>query len=121
MSHVDKHYDLLVGGQELRIVAVRQEYGRIDLEGRTAMIDKSASAGFSGRNPHMHGTPSILGLLLVRRPGSDDEEERLSGENNATAPIFDGFALVNAILCSAPEKPPEGSGSGKGASSRPTR
>ena len=72
MSHVGKHYDLLVGGQELRIVVVGQEYGqkctRVDLVARTAMIDGSASEGFQGRNPHMRGTTSILRLLLGREP-----------------------------------------------------
>ena len=38
MSHVGKHYDLRVGGQELRIVVVGQEYGQqltgVDLEGQ---------------------------------------------------------------------------------------
>ena len=113
MSHVGKHYDLRVGGQELGIVVVGQEYGQeltgVDLEGRTAMIDGSAGKGFQGRNPHMRGTTSILRLLLDRRPG--DEGERLFGEDKGTAHIFDGFALVNALLCSAVKKPSEG---GKG-------
>ena len=121
MSHVGKHYDLLVGGQELRIVVVGQEYGQkrtgVDLEGRTAMIDGSAGKGFQGRNPHMRGTTSILRLLLDRCPGTDDEGERLFGEDKGTAHIFDGFALVNALLCSAVKKPPEGGKAGKGASS----
>ncbi|MDE2719294.1 hypothetical protein [Candidatus Palauibacter polyketidifaciens] len=45
MSHVGKHYDLLVDDQELRMVVVGQEYGqafsRVDLEARTSMIDGS--------------------------------------------------------------------------------
>ena len=57
-----------------------------------------------------------LRLLLDRRPG--DEGERLFGEDKGTAHIFDGFALVNALLCSAVKKPPEGGKAGKGASSR---
>ena len=120
MSHIGKHYDLVVDGQELRIVVVGQEYGqtftRVDLEGRTAMIDGSASEGFQGRNLHMRGTTSILRLLLGREPGTDAEGERLFGDGAASAHIFDGFALVNALLCSALKKPPEGGKAGKGAS-----
>lgn len=122
MSHVGKHYDLLVDDQELRIVVVGQEYGqafsRVDLESRTSMIDGSAREGFQGRNPHMRGTTSILRLLLGREPGTDVEGERLFGDGAASAHIFDGFALVNALLCSALDKPPEGDKAGKGASSR---
>ena len=119
-SHVGKHYDLSAGGRDLRIVVIGQEYGqtavKVDLEARTAMFDKSAGKGFRGRNPHMRGTTSILRLMLGRRLGTDDDGERLFGKG--TAHIFDGFALVNALLCSAVGKPPEGMRAGMGASSR---
>ena len=122
MSHVGQHYDLLVGGQELRIVVVGQEYGhpppRVDLKSRTSMIDGSAKEGFGGRYLHMKGTTSILRLLLGRHSGADAEGERLFGDGATTAHIFDGFALVNALLCSALNDPPgPGIGAGKGASS----
>ena len=81
------------------------------------MIDGSASEGFRGRNPHMQGTTSILRLLLGRHLGTDAEGERLFGDDATTAHIFDGFALVNALLCSALNDPPAGTGAGKGASS----
>ena len=53
------------------------------------MIDGSAGKGFQGRNPHMRGTTSILRLLLDRCPGTDDEGERLFGEDKGTAHIFE--------------------------------
>lgn len=72
MSHLGKHYDLTVDGQELRIVVVGQEYGSrhrcVTLEERTAMGDRSK--GFKGRNPHMRGTTSLLRLMLGRTAGS---------------------------------------------------
>ena len=121
MSHVGRHYDLLVNDQELRIVVVGQEYGhpppRVDLKSRTSMIDGSASKGFRGRNPHMQGTTSLLRLLLGRHAGIDAEGEGLFGDDGTTAHIFDGFALVNALLCSALTDPSTGTGAGKGASS----
>lgn len=121
MSHVGKHYDLLVDDQELRIVVVGQEYGqafaRVHVEGRTSMIDGSAKEGFGRRNPHMRGTTSILRLLLGREPGTDVEGEQLFGDGAASAHIFDGFALVNFLLCSAVKNPPDGVRAGKGASS----
>lgn len=107
MSHVGKHYDLLVDGRELRVVVVGQEYGqpltRIDLQGRTAMIDGAADRGFRGRNKHMRGTTSILRLLLGRPLGTGHKGERLFAGDQRTAHVFDGFALVNALLCSAVE------------------
>ena len=79
MSHVGKHYDLTVNGQELRIVVVGQEYGSRHrchtLEERTAMGNRST--GFQGRNAHMKGTTSLLRLMLGRRTGSDPEGELL--------------------------------------------
>lgn len=121
MSHVGKHYDLVVGDQERRIVVVGQEYGqayaRVDLKSRTSMINGSASERFRGRNPHMRGTTSILRLLLGRHLGTNEEGERLFADGASTAHIFDGFALVNAVLCSALKDPPDGTGAGKGASS----
>ena len=101
MSHVGKHYDLEVQGRALRIVLVGQEYGReferVDLADRSRLIGESARAGFSkDRNPHMKGVASTLRLLLGRELGSDDEGEHLLGGH-----IFDGFALVNYLLCTA--------------------
>ena len=101
MSHVGKHYDLEVNGRAMRIVLAGQEYGReferVDLADRSRMICESARAGFGkDRNPHMKGVASTLRLLLGRDLGDDDEGERLLGGH-----IFDGFALVNYLLCTA--------------------
>ena len=121
MSHVGKHYDLAVDGQALRIVVVGQEYGqnypRVDLKARTAMIDGSAEVGFSKRNPHMAGTTSILRLLLGRQPGADRYDEWLFQHRTLGGHIFHGFALVNFLLCSALTEPPKGTNAGKGSSS----
>lgn len=122
MSHVGEHYDLTVNGRELRIVVVGQEYGQayrlVDLKARTAMIDGSAKKGFAKRNPHMAGTTSILRLLLGRQAGKDGEGERLFQDRAQTGHIFDGFALVNYLLCSALTDPPKGMNAGRGRSTR---
>ena len=118
MSHIGRHFDLNVDGRPFRMVVVGQEYGHgpscVDRASRSEMIAASAEAGFKGRNPHMRGTTSILRLLLGRGAGDDAEGERLLDGH-----IFDGFALVNYLLCSAIETPrdPEASGGGKGCSS----
>ena len=121
MSHIGKHYDLTVDGVELRIVVVGQEYGSIhtpvDLAGRTAMINGSARKGFVKRNPHMRGTTSILRLLLGRQAGADEHGEWLFRNSAQAAHIFDGFALVNFLLCSALAEQPSGTKSGRGCSS----
>ncbi len=106
MSHVGKHYDLEVSGRPTRIVVVGQEYGHrpscVDLVHRSEMIADSANARFNRRNPHMRGTTSLLRLLLGREPGKDKEGERLLQALDSH--IFDGFALVNYLLCSALQK-----------------
>lgn len=122
MSHVGQHYDLIVDGRKLRIVVVGQEYGSshrcVDLERRTRMIDRSREGGFKGRNPHMRGTTSLLRLLLGRHAGRDWEGEGLRfAHAQPVGHIFDGFALVNFLLCTALKKPRTSDGSGKGCSS----
>lgn len=120
MSHVGSHYDLTVDGQELRIVVVGQEYGSrhrfVTLEERTAMGDRSK--GFKARNPHMRGTTSLLRLMLGRPAGSDWEGELLRFPHPQPAGhIFDGYALVNFLLCSALKTPRANDRSDKGSSS----
>ena len=106
MSHVGKHYDLEVNGRPTRIVVVGQEYGHkpscVDLVHRSEMIADSANARFKRRNPHMRGTTFLLRLLFGREPGKDKEGERLLQDLDSH--IFDGFALVNYLLCSALQK-----------------
>ena len=68
----------------------------------------------------MRGTSSTLRLLLGREPGDDEDGERLLDGH-----IFDGFALVNYLLCTALKKPrneaQDASGAGQGNSSRVMR
>ena len=121
MSHIGKHYDLEVDGHPTRIVLVGQEYGKtqkcVSLSKRSERISLSAEKGFQGRNPHMRGTSSTLRLFLGREPGDDEEGERLLDSH-----IFDGFALVNYLLCTALKKPrskeQDSRGAGQGNSSR---
>lgn len=122
MSHVGRHYDLTVDGRELRIVVVGQEYGQrstlVDLKARAAMINGSAETRFGKRNAHMAGTTSILRLLLGREVGTDRYGETLFRHRFQGGHIFDAFALVNYLLCTALPGPPKGDNAGKGASSR---
>ncbi len=121
MSHIGKHYDLEIDGYPTRIVLVGQEYGQtqecVSLSKRSERISLSAEKGFQGRNLHMKGTSSILRLLLGREPGNDEESEGLLDGH-----IFDGFALVNYLLCTALKKRrnkgQDSRGAGQGNSSR---
>lgn len=125
MSHVGRHYDLTVDGRELRVVVVGQEYGQrstlVDLKARTAMINGSAEVRFGKRNPHMAGTTSILRLLLGRETGADRHGETLFRNHIQGGHIFDAFALVNYLLCTALSEPPKGMHAGKGDSSQEMR
>ena len=115
LSHIGRHYDLIVDGRETRIVVVGQEYASdrplVGLGTRRIQIEASGYRGWKRRNPHMRGTASILRCLLGREPGSDRAGERLF-IGTPDAHLFDGFALVNRLLCSA-----IGVESGKGRSS----
>ncbi len=122
LSHVGSHYDLEIDGDPMRVVVVGQEYGhnntRVNLSARSKMILESAAGGFRRRNPHMKGTTltllELLGLEFDAGGGSEMLDEKIH--------IFDAFALVNFLLCSALETPrpgtgPEFTGGGQGRSS----
>ena len=119
MSYVGRHYDLEVDGRCMRIAILGQEYGqsceRVDLAERSNMIACSARKSFKERNPHMRGVTSTLRLLLGRESGTDPEGERILDDGH----IFDGFALVNYLLCTALKESRSecGEGAGKGNSS----
>lgn len=104
LHHIGRHYDLFADGRELRIVVTGQEYGGlyplITLEKRRRDIIRSAEKGWGGRNPHMRGTTTALRLLLGASAGTDDDGEQVQLENER-AHIFEAFALVNFLLCSA--------------------
>lgn len=115
LSHVGRHYDLMADGRPLRIVIVGQEYGQalelVDLRARYRMIhDDSGLGGFTRRNPHMRGTTFALQLLLNSGLNARDETVRATG---GAFHLFDAFALVNVLLCSAVVP-----GTMKGASTR---
>ena len=106
LSYVGNHYDLTIDRCAFRIVISGQEYGQarklVTLPERYEMIhDRSGLAGWASRNPHMRGTTSALRVLLGRAPGSDTEGEWLETDARARFHIFDAFALVNVLLCSA--------------------
>ena len=118
MSHVGRRFDLRIGGRPLRIVVVGQESGwakapalrrRVSLESRSwAVHDWTgierryyADDEHAARNPHMRGTTSALRTVFGKGLGTDHEDEFVRPSNGRAFHIFDGFALVNRLLCSA--------------------
>jgi hypothetical protein len=118
VHHLGRHYDLVGDGKPLRIVVVGQEYGHgpefVTPELRREMIVGEsgtrrrfkADGHFGARNPHMRGCTSLLRLIFGLGLGSDYDGEFLDivGER---VHVFECFALVNFLLCSAV---PTGSG-----------
>lgn len=111
LSHVGKFYDLSIGRKPLRVMVVGQEYGAsrglVDLDEQYRQIMRSgrflrfkADGAHPGRNPHMRGTTSALRLLLGNSLGTDYEGEFVE-TTAGYVHIFDAFALVNRLLCSA--------------------
>lgn len=60
-----------------------------------------AGGGHPGRNPHMRGTTSALRILFGNGLGADWEGEFVTTVNGERFHVFDAFALVNVLLCSA--------------------
>jgi hypothetical protein len=112
LPHVGTHYDLTRNGAQFRIVVVGQEYGDecelVDLNARRAMIEGSGwrkrfsaePPKFKARNPHMKGCTSVLRLLFGKDLGKDREGEFVQLDRTSIH-LFDCFALVNFLLCSA--------------------
>lgn len=112
LHHIGPHYDLVsASGTALRIVAVGQEYGKgpaqVSIAARTDMILYSgfhrrfrATDGMVARKPHMRGTTSLLRAFFGAQPGHDHAGEWLELVGGR-ANIFEAFALVNFLLCSA--------------------
>jgi len=114
LHHVGMHYDLFKNNQPLRVVVVGMSYGheptnysmekrRLQIEdtGQHSSARGSGETGLPKRNPHMSGT--TFALRAVFGLGFDDiscatefiqlDEEKVH--------IFDAFALVDFLLCSA--------------------
>ncbi|OBB15860.1 hypothetical protein A5662_06465 [Mycobacteriaceae bacterium 1482268.1] len=119
MSHVGHGFDLRLGDKPLRVVVVGQESGydknrsefrrRVTVEARYRQIYElsglksrySATPGYETRNRHMKGTTSALRLIFGKGLGPDYGGEWVSPANGEPFHIFDGFALVNRLLCYA--------------------
>ncbi|MGO9730296.1 hypothetical protein [Mycobacterium sp.] len=118
MSHVGRRFDLRLGNKPLRIVVVGQEAksSKMTLEKRRmgpAPPERYyADDEHPYRNPHMRGTTSALRVIFGNGLGADYEGEWVYPVNGNPFHIFNGFALVNRLLCYA--------GPEKGSQARPT-
>ena len=113
MSHVGKHYDVRAGEKDLRVVVVGQEVGKskrphMTLDERYRGIHLGSGLGntfhadgeHKGRNPHMRGTTLALRTIFQTGSGVDKEGEFIDIDGERVH-LFDCFALVNRLLCSA--------------------
>jgi hypothetical protein len=113
LSHVGKHYDMLISGTSVRVVIVGQEVGgrghpRTTLRERYQDIYEGSGLGRGfvsdglrkRRNPHMRGTTLAL-RAVFGLPDSSAHESEFLGMDNSKVHLFDCFALVNRLLCSS--------------------
>jgi len=122
MSHVGRRFDLRLGDKPLRIVVVGQEAKdtTVSLDERYDQVRVGsgdqrryyAEPEHKSRNPHMRGTTSALRIIFGTGLGYDYAGEFVQSANGRPFHIFDGFALVNRLLCYA--------GPEKGVQARPT-
>lgn len=129
MSHVGRRFDMFLGEKPLRVMVVGQESGlpkdpespwghKVTMQARYHQIHDVtglqkryyAEPGRQGRNPHMRGTTLALRTIFGSGPGDDFDGEHVNPVNGKPFHCFDGFALVNRLLCSAgPIKTSKGS------------
>ena len=116
LHHLGPGYDVSVDGTPLRVAVIGQEYGQsfrhVSLEARHRMILETglsrrfkAEPGYRARNPHMKGTTSALRLIFGRETGADHTAEYLTVEDGQRMHLYECFALVNYLLCSAVKAP----------------
>ena len=111
MSHVGRRYDLRLGDKPVRVVVVGQEAPgeKLSIEQRYRAVHYVSGleqryytdGEHHHRNPHMRGTTSALRLIFGKGLGSDGADEWIFPLNGRPFHIFDGFALVNRLLCFA--------------------
>ena len=110
LHHVGKFYDVTACEQPYRIAVIGQEYGHppsnVSMDERREMVveDTGQRKTFTQRNPHMRGTTSVLRLLYDIPLGKDHKSEFLQPTPDLKFHIYDAFALVNYLLCSAVSK-----------------
>ncbi len=117
MSHIGLRSDLRKDGKPLRVTVIGQEAGsakvkRVTVEERYQHIYQqsgiecryNAETGHQSRNPHMRGTTSALRIIFGKGLGKDYAGEWVQPEKGAPFHVFDGFALVNRLLCFAGPK-----------------
>jgi hypothetical protein len=111
MSHVGRRYDSFRGDKPVRVVVVGQEAAsrRVTLEDRYKQVHDVtglrrryyAEPGFRARNPHMRGTTQALRAVFGLGLGEDFGGEFVHPVDGKPFHVFDGFALVNRLLCFA--------------------
>lgn len=108
LPHIGSHYDLVRNGRPFRVaiigpeIGAEQNWGTTLRELRDSGVKWGKGTRYSDRNTHMKGTTSILRLLFGKKPGSDHEGEFVKVEGKDLH-IFDCYALVNLLRCSAVE------------------
>jgi hypothetical protein len=107
LHHVGNHYDMSTSGLPFQVMVVGQEYGHgpslVSMDDRSQMVlvQTGLNKTFANRNPHMRGTTSALRQLFGIPLGGDHSDEYLQSPGGERFHIFDAFALVNYLLCSA--------------------
>jgi hypothetical protein len=124
LNHIGKNYDLIFNNKELRIMIVSQEFGHGDkcftLGTRYEWFKEDWDKPEDSKkyNRHLRGTASALRLLFGKSLGVDFKSEWLKFDNGEQCHIFDAFALVNYLLCSAIKEKDNKKESNRGYSTR---
>jgi hypothetical protein len=114
LHHVGSYYDLVANNVDLRVAVVGQEYGggfpHFSVPQRTGQISSVQSqrmrsdptpGPYVARNQHMTGTTSALRILFGLGCQANRASEYIRLTSGRIVSIFDAFALVNFLLCSA--------------------
>lgn len=105
-------YDLIADGTPMRVVIVGQETGTLDahvsMARRRERLHRAAheqrfraDGEHSARTQHIKGVTSALRLLFGKGLGEDYADEFVQFADGTRHHLFDCFALVNYLLCSA--------------------
>jgi hypothetical protein len=104
LSYVGRHYDVIQGGKQLRVLIVPMEVGmgpaHVSMAERDRQVRMRIGERLVERNPHMRGVTLALRLAFGLPLNDDAVSEQLQTESGPVH-VLDAFAMANLLLCSA--------------------
>lgn len=102
---VGSSYEIRENGVPLRVLVIPMEYGTtsegVSWAERSKEVEKAGDKPFKKLNPHMRGVLFTLQLAYGLPVGESGATQLPSGTEGASPQLFETYAMVNMLWCSA--------------------